>query len=124
MKTSITICFLFLYPLRYANNTHTHTHTHIYRSLSTSQQSPTLLHSPQTPLTVPTISLDPLLHLVSLPLLRRALEQFPDFTTLVGFIKEPICVLRFYDFLFNAIDDAQGDEEVMAVGSEILSCAV
>lgn len=96
----------------------------IYCNLPASQQPPPLLHAPQTPLTVPTIPLHPLFHLVSLALLRRALEQLPDFTTLVRLVQKPICVLCFYDFLFNTVDDAQGDEEVVAVGSEVLACAV
>lgn len=59
-----------------------------------------------------------------LPILRRSIKELPHFTALVRFVEQPILVLCFNDFLLDAVDNAKRDEQVMAVGTEILSGAV
>jgi hypothetical protein len=93
-------------------------------SLTTSNKPYSALPNPsQRPLTIPTIPLSPLLYLLSLRLIVLTQQRFNPFT-LMRLIQKPILVLCFYDLSLDAIYNAQRDEQIVAVGSKVLSCVV
>lgn len=94
-------------------------------------------HTLQRTLAVPTIPFNPIPDLsftVTLPVLlllrirwtivAPALQQNTHAITPVRFIHEPALVAGVHDFALDAVDDAQGDEEVVPVVREVLARVV